>query len=96
MVQGDKFRVYGYYRNQAGSLADPSGSVFIRDKRGSSGTPTTYTFGGGIVLKEGTGTYYIDVDSTPFYGDYIYSWGSTGDLQTRQPKQSLNVEKAEP
>ena len=95
MIQGQKFRVYGYFKDEAGNLADPT-NVFFRAKIGSA-TVVSYTYGiGSEIVKQTTGTYYVDVDTTSFFGEYAFRWHCAGNIQTTQSRQSVQVEKADP
>lgn len=73
---GDTVRITNVFTTQAtGAAVDPT--TIALTLMAPDGTETTYTYAGGTVTKDSTGTYHVDVSITAS-GDYRYRWVSTG------------------
>ena len=92
--EGQVPRITATFKTSSGTLVDPT-SVFFRYKVGN-GAVTQEAYGGGIVLKESTGVYYVDIDTTGKPGKWIYRWYSTGTAACSMLKREFDVEEAEP
>lgn len=57
---------------------DPT-SVGFAWKVGSTGVPTRYVYGvGGQIVRDGTGLYHVDLDTTDLPGNWIVVYASGG------------------
>ena len=61
------------FRDANGNLIDPS-TVQLKYKDPTLGTTTTFTYGGGQIVRDGTGLYHYDVDTTGKTGIWVYEW----------------------
>lgn len=69
------------FRNEAGSLADPT--TVTLTVRSPAGAVTTYTYGpDGEIAKDATGVYRGLIIPTAA-GDWFYEWTTTGDPQVK-------------
>jgi len=94
MIQGQKIKITAYFRDQNAALADPT-NVFFRYKVNSAAV-TEEAYGAGQVLKSATGTYYIELDTTNYFGTLAFRWYSTGNIQTTHKQDTIEIERAEP
>ena len=77
---GDLVRVTGTFTNAAGVAQDPTTVTFKYAK--PSGTQTSLVYGTSIlVVKSGTGVYYVDVNADEA-GTWLYLWKGTGTGQS--------------
>ncbi len=94
MIQGQIVRITANFKNEAGTLADPT-SVYFRYK--ALNATTEHQYGVGVqITKASTGIYYIELDTTAYFGELSYRWYSTGTGQTTHSTDTIEVEKAEP
>ena len=85
-VAGSLIRVSSYggtiafptdgYRDINGNLIDPA-SVILTYIDGQ-GTRHTVTYPTAPIIKDGTGLYHADLDTTSLAGSWSYEWSSTG------------------
>jgi hypothetical protein len=81
---GDLYRIEADFTNISGVAVDPSTvSLKVMDP---SGNVDEYTYSGGSVSTDGTGSYYKDV-SLDEAGDWRAWWSSTGTGQGAEPVQ---------
>jgi hypothetical protein len=60
------------FRDSTGTLIDP-GVVTLKFKD-PTGAVTSYTYGGGQIIRDGTGLYHYDVDTSGKAGIWTYEW----------------------
>lgn len=82
--KGDHARLSADYTNISGVPTDPT-TVYVTVRK-PGGTTTTYTYGGGQVLKDSTGRYRCDV-SLDESGVWQYKWFGTGALVVAEEGQ---------
>lgn len=70
-IIGQVARVSVALTDAAGAAADP-GALTLKIKT-PSGTTTSYAFGGGTTLKDGTGAYHADIPLAES-GEYRWRW----------------------
>jgi len=76
------------FTNITGTVTDPTEVKFGYTVNG--GSPTTFTYGvGAQVVRDSTGTYHIDIDTTGLSGTWTYSWVGYGGVQTRSEGQLI-------
>jgi hypothetical protein len=76
--QGAKVRLWGEFRDGDEAFADPT-NVFVSIRYPGGTKVKTYQYGvGADVVKDSTGNYYIELDTTSYPGTVYYSWTSTG------------------
>jgi hypothetical protein len=77
ILVGNVVQVYAKFKDKHNALIDPTTvSVKIRTP---AGVDTTYTYGvNPEVLKESTGVYYININTTGQTGTWFAKWTSTG------------------
>lgn len=67
--------------NSSGALADPTTVKFYYEREDIPGE-TTLVYGvDGALVKESTGIYHVDLDTTSKPGAWIYRWEGTGSVQ---------------
>src|SRR5688572_22094138 len=82
--KNDFVRVTATFTNVDGDLVDPTTiTLKVLDP---SGNTDTYTFAGGTVSKDSTGSYYKDV-TVDEAGRWLAWWESTGSGQGGEPTQ---------
>ena len=59
--------------------ADPTTVTLATSVNGAA--PTIYTYGGGVIVKDGTGLYHAELDTTAQPGTWLYEWGGVGNVQ---------------
>jgi hypothetical protein len=76
-VEREMVRVTNVFTND-GAPYDPT-NIWL-EVRKPDGTTTTYQFGGGgsPIVKDSTGNYHADLDTTDLPGYWDYKWYSTG------------------
>jgi len=76
------------FTNITGTVTDPTEVKFGYTVNG--GSSTTFTYGvGAQVVRDSTGTYHIDIDTTGLSGTWTYSWVGYGGVQTRSEGQLI-------
>lgn len=76
------------FTNISGTVTDPTEVKFGYTVNG--GPPTTFTYGvGAQVVRDSTGTYHIDIDTTGLSGTWTYTWVGYGGVQTRSEGQLI-------
>lgn len=76
------------FTNISGTVTDPTEVKFGYTVNG--GPPTTFTYGvGAQVVRDSTGTYHIDIDTTGLSGTWTYAWVGYGTVQTRAESQLI-------
>ena len=76
------------FTNISGTVTDPTEVKFGYTVNG--GPPTTFTYGvGAQVVRDSTGTYHIDIDTTGLSGTWTYTWVGYGGVQTRAEGQLI-------
>ena len=71
----------GGFRDQNGNLADPV-TVTLEYRQGPGGTLTTVTYPSAPIVKDGTGLYHADLDTTGSPEQpWEYAWIGTGAVQ---------------
>jgi hypothetical protein len=68
-------RIFGEFRDLAGTLVDPT-TVTLK-VRTPAAVVTTYTYGGGVVLKDSAGVYHADVAGSEA-GTWSFRWEGVG------------------
>ena len=77
ILVGNVVQVYAKFKDKHGTLIDPS-SLNVKIKKPDL-TEATYTYGIAVqVVKESTGIYYINIDTTGQTGTWYAKWTSTG------------------
>lgn len=81
--KGEDVRVRAVFRDEAGTLTDPS--TITLQVKDPGGTTDSYTYAGGTITREATGIYYkvIDVDDD---GVWYYRFSSTGTPKAAREK----------
>lgn len=70
---GDLVRCSGVFKNSAGTAIDPTTVKFSFYWQSASSTITTYVFGTDAELvKDSTGNYHVDIDSTGKTQDTLF------------------------
>ena len=44
-------------------------------------TPTIYTYGTAVIVKDSVGNYHAELDTTDLPGTWLYVWDGTGGIQ---------------
>ncbi len=78
---GSVVRVTGTFKDINGTLADPSTVVFKYKNPVTLVTTTLTYLSDGALVKDSTGTYHVDVDTSTSAGDWWVRWQSTGAAQ---------------
>jgi hypothetical protein len=69
-----------------GTVTDPTEVKFAY--KVNTGATTTYTYGvGNQIVRDATGTYHIDIDTTGKPGLWTFAWVGYGNVQTRSENQ---------
>lgn len=76
---GDPTTPTGGFRDQDGNLADPT-TITLRYRPGALPI-TTITSPDARIVKDGTGLYHADLDTTGSPGPWRYEWSGTGAVQ---------------
>lgn len=94
-AEGKLVRLIGTFTNNAGAVQDPAVvKVVVKTPEGVS---TTYTYGTDVTLiKDSTGIYHFDVDTTGKPGVWHYRWYSTGSGQSATTDSYFEVRQAYP
>lgn len=76
----------GFVDETTGAPVDPTTVTLTIGIIGQPGTWQTYTYGiGGVVVKDSTGNYHAQVDTTNFeVGNWTYVWRGTGSVRAIQ------------
>jgi hypothetical protein len=77
-VQGALVRVRGSFADSTGAAVDPNAVGLAYDVAGGAETVLAYP---AAIVKDSTGNYHYDIDTTPAPGAYKYRWYSTGSGQ---------------
>ena len=95
-AEGTLVRSTAVFKNSGGTLVDPT-NVFVKVTSGLSGlTATIFTYGvDDEVVKDATGTYHIDIDTTGRGNACRYRWYSTGNYQVTGEKYELRISPME-
>ena len=72
----------GGFRDQYGNLADPS-TVTLNYREGPSAPIVTAVYPAGPIIRDGTGLYHADLDTTGTDPSvtWTYEWTGTGNIQ---------------
>lgn len=87
VIEGTVIRFYTAtpFTDLAGQPADPSEVIFAYQvgtnpvQQANYGTPQTW----GTIVRDATGTYHIDIDTSDQPGVWNYTWAGFGSVQTR-------------
>ena len=79
-TQGALVRVRGTFTDSTGALVDPAVIKLNYDANGGTETALTYPADAAVV-RDSTGAYHCDIDTTAAGGIYKYRWWSTGSGQ---------------
>lgn len=75
---GDAARITGTFRDDSGTLSDPSVVTFTF--RDPAGTEQTYTYGGDEIVRASAGTYHVDLSLTAA-GRWSWEWVASGTME---------------
>ena len=82
-MSGSRVRTSATFVNVTGGAADPT-TVTLKYKTGA-GTVTTVIYPAAPIMKDSTGVYHADFDTTGWSGPdallYATEWTGTGDVQ---------------
>jgi hypothetical protein len=92
-IEGTVVRFYTStpFTDVSGSPADPSEVVFGFQvgsnpvKQVAYGNPASW----GTIVRDSTGNYHVDVDTTGLAGVWTYVWASSGGVQTKGEGQMM-------
>lgn len=77
---GSLVRTSAAFTNASGTAADPT-TIVLRFAN-LVATPTVWTYlGTGSIVKDSTGNYHADLDTTALPGEWRYRWIGTGAVQ---------------
>jgi len=93
VIEGTEVRFYTStpFTDITGSPADPDVVIFAYQvgsnpvQQVTYGTPQAW----GSIVKDSTGTYHIDIDTTGSPGAWTWTWAGTGSVQVRTEGQIL-------
>jgi len=93
VIAGTVVRFYtsSAFSDVTGTAADPSVVVFAYQVGSNPVQQVTYNAptSWGTIVKDGTGLYHVDVDTTGQAGVWTYAWVGTGNVQTRAEGQLM-------
>lgn len=93
--EGRLVRLVGNFTTAAGAYQDPSMVRVVIET--PTGVQTSYTYNVGLnVVKDSTGVYHVDIDTTGHPGVWLYRWYSTGTGQTATTDDAFQVLPAVP
>jgi hypothetical protein len=77
----------------SGADSDPTEILFLYSVNGGATVQYEYSPGGGLgtIIRDSTGNYHIDVDTTGLAGGWEYEWASKGAPQVISPGGTLQV-----
>lgn len=91
VIEGTDVRFYtsSAFTNVNGAAADPTTVVFAYQvgsnpvQEVTYGTPTAW----GAIVRDSTGVYHVDIDTTGQAGTWTWTWVGTGAVQVRTEGQ---------
>jgi hypothetical protein len=93
VIEGTVVRFYTStpFTDITGSPADPTNVIFAYQvgsnpvQQVTYGTPASW----GTIVRDSTGTYHVDIDTTGSPGAWTWTWAGTGAVQVRTEGQIL-------
>jgi hypothetical protein len=83
-IAGTLVRETGNFFDLNGEAADPA-AVTLQYQAGAAGAVTTVTYASAQVIRQSTGVYYYDIDTSGWAGPgtvlYAVQWLGTGEVQ---------------